>query len=109
MNIRILAASALAILAPAANAATVHHNARSEHRNVRFENARNSASSDDKCAGNLNLGTFDCKVSGVSSKYVKLPRVTKTSSAYHFVGHKAKKIVLITNADRGSNSHPSQV
>ena len=99
MNIRILAATALAlaILAPAANAATVHHN------------ARNSASSDDKCAGNLNLGTLDCKVSGVSSKYVKLPRVTKTSSAYHFVGHKAKKIVLITNADRGSNSHPSQV
>ena len=55
MNIRILAASALAlaILVPAANAATPNH--------TRSTVASNHGSDADKCpGGDLNLGTADC-------------------------------------------------
>jgi hypothetical protein len=56
MNIRILAASvlALAILVPAANAATEHH-ARTDHQ--------------DRCSnGDLSLGTVQCQISGAPFK-----------------------------------------
>jgi hypothetical protein len=81
MNIRILAASALAlaILVPTANAATPNHR-QSAHR----QSAQNPGTGLDMCPrGNLNLGTLECvpwvaKV--VHARVVK--HVVKPVSAY---------------------------
>jgi hypothetical protein len=74
MNIRILAASALAlaILVPAANAATTQKN----HATVvRGDNS-------DKCpGGNLNLGTDECKKPGALSRLRHHPAVVSMSSS----------------------------
>jgi hypothetical protein len=78
MNIRILAASALAlaILVPAANAATPNH--------TRSTIADNHGSGADKCpGGDLNLGTADCvpfRAKVVHARVVK--HVTKPATAF---------------------------
>ena len=72
MNIRILAASALAFatIVPAANAATVHR----EHTNA----ARTHDT--DRCIhGELLLGTAECKISGASFKVQNEPGVVKVA------------------------------
>lgn len=92
MNVRILAASALAlaILAPAANAATPSHKVAAQIR-----------SGFDKCPGgdaHMNLGTGECKIANwVTPKKHKVIFVKKTNSNWN------------SNLDRGTSNHPSQL
>jgi hypothetical protein len=92
MNIRILAASALAlaILIPAANAAT-------PSRKVTAE----THSGFDKCPGGdayMNLGTGECKIfNWVSPKKHKVIFVKKTDSKWN------------SNLSRGTGNHPIQL
>ena len=105
MNIRILAASALAlaILVPAANAAS-EHGGRSNGHGERAGFARNDKTDND-CHGYLNLGTAQCKISGASFNAKYEPRVVKTSAAkiVRRIG------VAVPNPDRGTGNHPSQL
>lgn len=102
MNIRILAASALAfaILVPAANAAAVKRAQRPEANNGNW----------DRCAGyTVNLGTTGCKISGASFNLQKEPAVVETSPSDMDRGTggsgtpawvpKAHKMVVIMNAN----------
>ena len=117
MNIRILAASALAFatIVPAANAATVHR----EHTNA----ARTHDT--DKCIhGELLLGTAECKISGASFKVQNEPGVVKVAPSEIdrgtggsgdpiSVGPRKHTVILIMkadpNLDRGTGNSPSQL
>jgi hypothetical protein len=105
MNVRILAASALAlvIFAPVAGFAAVHRDNPHATRNARTDDS-------DKCVGGIqSLATMECKVRGVSFKAVKEPSILKTSSTEIDLGtggsgtplslHKAHKIVLVMKAN----------
>ena len=117
MNNQILVASvlALAVMAPAANAAPVQ-------RPVQEISRVNEASGIDKCRGQFNFGTTECKINPASGD-AGMPFTTDVPSTEIDRGTggsgtpawlpKTYKVMLIMKAnpvlDRGSNGHPSQL
>ena len=117
MNSQILVASvlALAVTAPAANAAPVQ-------RPVKEISQVNEASNIDKCRGQFNFGTTECKINPASGD-VGMPLATGVPSTEIDRGTggsgttawlpKTHRVMLIMEAnpvlDRGSNGHPSQL
>ena len=117
MNNQILAASvlALAVLAPAANAAPVQ-------RPVKEISRINGNSDIDKCKGQFNFGTTECKINPASGDVgmplaldvpsTEIDRGTGGSGTPAWLP-KPHKVMLIMKVnpvlDRGSNGHPSQL
>jgi hypothetical protein len=105
MNVRILAASAFAliILAPVAGVAAVHRSNPAATRNEKTDDS-------EKCVGGIeSLGTMECKMPSASFKAKKEPSIVKTSSAEIALGTggsgnpiwvpKVHKLVLVTKAN----------